>query len=69
MDSEPYRRVVDSMWLGYMASHKYFNYTGLINTPSLVQSEDFLCEEDIGLATYSVALHCCIPHCDAIKSF
>jgi len=21
------------MWLGYMASHKYFNYTGLINTP------------------------------------
>jgi len=30
---KPYRRVVDSMWLGYMASHKYFNYTGLINTP------------------------------------
>jgi len=30
---KPYKRVVDSMWLGYMTSHKYFNYTDLINTP------------------------------------
>jgi len=36
------------MWLGYMAFHKYFNYTGLIKIP--------LCEEDIGLATYSTVL-------------
>jgi len=30
---EPYRRVVDSMWLDNMGYHKYF-CTGLINTPA-----------------------------------
>jgi len=54
---KPYRRVVDSMWLGYMAFHKYFNYTGLINTP--------LCEVQTSCAKRTlvwllIALHYCI---------
>jgi len=44
------------MWLGYMASHKYFNYTGLINTTPLCEVKTSCAKSTLVLATYSVAL-------------
>jgi len=54
------------MWLGYMASHKYFNYTGLINTP-LCEVKTFWMKRR--LVWLLIALYCCIPHGDVTSHF
>jgi len=47
-----------SWWLGHVASHNYFNYTGLIN---LVRSIKASCAKRT-LVWLLIALYCCIPH-------
>jgi len=57
---KPYRRVVDSIWMDKVASHKYFNSTGLINT--LLCEVKFSCAERklVWLWIKLIVLNCCI---------
>jgi len=63
---KPYRRVVNIMWLDYMASHKYFNYTGLINTPLCEVKTSCTKKTLVWLLIYRL-LYYCIPYRDAFK--
>jgi len=47
-------------WLGNMASHKYFYYTGLINTPLCEAKTSCAKKKLVWLWIKLIALYCCI---------